>query len=295
MTDPNPTSPDSRPGLAVVTPSFNSRHTIRETLESVRSQGYPRLEHLVIDGGSTDGTLDILKEFPRVRWISEKDEGHYHAMNKGIAMATADVIGILNADDCYRPGALLAVGTAFAAHPEWDAAFGDVVFVDGEGREIFRREEAAWDYDLLRFGVCYVVHPTLFVRKRTYERLGAYRHRDYLNCCDYEFILRMGAGHGVVGHIPALLVNYRFHSYGQSADVRVARNTQREARLIRQAHGVPGGIPGLMLNLYARTRRQVQKLRRRGKVDVIPGRWLLRPHMKKRGTFSSNAGVDRLE
>ena len=95
--------------ISVVTPSFNSVHTIRETLESVARQDYPHVEHLVIDGGSTDGTLEIVKEFPNIRWVSEKDEGHYHAMNKGIEMTTGEAVAILNADDCYTEGTLRKV------------------------------------------------------------------------------------------------------------------------------------------------------------------------------------------
>src|SRR3954470_7535542 len=108
------------PKLSIITPSFNSIHTIRETLQSVASQNYPNLEHLVIDGGSTDGTLDVLREFPHVRWVSEKDEGHWHAMDKGIRMATGEAFAILNADDFYRPGVLQPVGEALAQHPAWD-------------------------------------------------------------------------------------------------------------------------------------------------------------------------------
>ena len=140
------------PKISIITACFNSIHTIRETLESVRSQDYPHWEHIVIDGGSTDGTVEVLKEFPHLQWISEKDEGHYHAMNKGVARATGDVVNILNADDCFRPGALRKVAEAFQAHPDWDGLFGDIVYVDGKGREIYRREEALFDYDVLRFG-----------------------------------------------------------------------------------------------------------------------------------------------
>src|SRR5260221_12645088 len=92
--------------ISIVTPSFNSIHTIAETLESVASQDYPHVEHIVVDGGSTDGTLEVLKRYPRVKWISEKDQGHYHAMDKGTLMATGKVCAGLNADDCYRPGVL---------------------------------------------------------------------------------------------------------------------------------------------------------------------------------------------
>jgi glycosyltransferase involved in cell wall biosynthesis len=128
--------------LTIVTPSFNSIHTIRQTLQSVATQDHPDVEHIVMDGGSTDGTLEVLKEFSHLKFISEKDEGHYHAMNKGIQMATGEAIGILNADDCYCDGILRKVAAAFVSHPEWEALFGDFIFVDDEGREIYRREEA---------------------------------------------------------------------------------------------------------------------------------------------------------
>jgi glycosyltransferase involved in cell wall biosynthesis len=281
--------------FSIVTPSFNSIHTIRDTIESVRRQDYPRWEHLVIDGGSKDGTLDVLREYPHLKWVSEKDEGHYHAMNKGAERATGQVINILNSDDCLRPGALRAVAEAFSATPEPDAVFGDIVYVDGEGREIYRREEAGYDYRVLvNSGICYVIHQTLFVRKTVHERLGYYRHKDFINCCDYEFILRMGRAGCRVGHVPQLLVDYRYHEHGQSADLRVTRNMAREAMIIRQEHGFPGGMRGKFLRAWARGVRQWQKLRVRGKCDVIPGHWILRKHMKEKTQFTSNMDMKRL-
>src|SRR5438876_4272167 len=90
--------------ISVITPSFNSIHTIRQTIKSLLTQDYSNWEHLVIDGGSTDGTVQLLREYPRMVWISEKDEGHYHAMNKGVQRSTGEIVTILNSDDCYRPG-----------------------------------------------------------------------------------------------------------------------------------------------------------------------------------------------
>lgn len=276
------------PTISVITPSFNSATTIRETIDSVRSQNYLNWEHLVMDGGSTDGTLDVLHEYSHVKSVSEKDEGHYHAMNKGIARAAGEIVTILNADDCYRPGALELVAEAFAKHPEWDGLFGDIVYVDGGGKEIYRREEAIFDYDVLRFsGVCYVIHQTLFVRKSVHDRLGVYRHKEFLNSCDYDFILRLGRAKCRIGHVPALLVNYRYHDHGQSADRRVTRNMARESLIIRTEHGFPGGLSGQLLRAYARIRRQMQKLRYRGKCDLIPGTWMLRKHMREKTNFSS--------
>jgi len=277
------------PKISVVTPSFNSFATIRETIESVRGQDYPHWEHIVMDGGSRDGTLDILKEYPHLFWLSEKDEGHYHAMNKGIQRATGEVVNILNSDDCFHPGVLTKVGEAFAAHPDWDGLFGDIVYVDGQGREIFRRAEAKFDYNVLRFGgVCYVMHPTLFVKKSVHDRLGLYRHTEFLNACDFDFILQMGRAGCQIGHLPKLLVNYRYHEHGQSADLRVTRNMAKEASRIRKEHGVPDGIAGKLLRIYYRGKRQLQKLRYRGGCDLVPGSWLLKKHMREKTSFSSN-------
>jgi glycosyltransferase involved in cell wall biosynthesis len=285
----------ARPKISIVTPTFNSIATLRETIESVLVQDYKNWEHIIIDGGSTDGTLDLLRSYPHLQWISEKDQGHYHAMNKGIERASGDVIAILNADDCYRDGTLFKVATAFVENPEWDALFGDIVYVDGQSREIFRREEAGYDYDVLRFGnVCYVIHPTLFVKKAIYERLGAYRYDKFLNCCDVDFILRLGQYGCKIGHIPQLLANYRMHQFGQSADRRVAENSRREHLAVRMEHGFPLGIAGKFLELFAKSKRQFQKLFYRRKLDLISGKWFLRKHLRDKTTFSSNIGIDKL-
>lgn len=283
------------PKISVVTPSFNGIHTIRETIESVRQQDYANWEHIVVDGGSKDGTVELLKQYPHLRWISEKDEGHYDAMNKGIQMATGEVVNILNADDCFRPGALSAVAKAFADHPDWDGLFGDIVYVDGEGREIYRREEAVFDYDVLRYsGVCYVIHQTLFVKKVVHDRLGLYKHKEFLNSCDFDFILELGRARCRIGHVRALLVNYRYHEHGQSADLRVTNNMAREGRIIRRRHGVPEGWRGKLLRAGYRGKRQVQKLVYRGKCDVVPGHWILRKHMKAQTSFTSNISMEKL-
>ena len=285
------------PKISVVTPSFNSIHTIRDTIESVRSQDYRNWEHIVIDGGSTDGTVDLLKQYPHLIWLSEKDEGHYHAMNKGILRATGDVINILNADDCLRPGALSVVSEAFQKHPEWDALFGDIQYVNEAGNMIYRRKEARYDYNVLRYArVCYVIHQTLFVRKSVHDRLGLYRHKDYLNCCDYEFILRLGKNACKVGHVPRFLIDYRYHEHGQSADLRVLRNMRREAESICRDYGRPDGVWGAIYRAVYRLKRQLQKLVYRGTVDFIPGNWVLRfrKQVKERTSFSSNIDISKL-
>src|SRR5256885_12988000 len=115
------------PKISVITPSFNSAGTIAQTIESVLAQDYKNWEHIVMDGGSKDGTVELLKRYAHLNWISEKDEGHFHAMNKGVARASGEVLVILNADDCFRPSALARVAEAFQKNPSWDALFGDTV------------------------------------------------------------------------------------------------------------------------------------------------------------------------
>ncbi|MBP7976314.1 MAG: glycosyltransferase, partial [Verrucomicrobia bacterium] len=252
------------------------------------------VEHLVMDGGSTDGTLEILKAYPRLLWVSEKDEGHYHAMDKGTRQASGDVVAILNADDCYRPGVLREVAAAFEAHPDWDALFGNIVFVDGEGREIFRREEAKFDPQIVRFGHNMVNHQALFLKRAVYLRLGGYRYREFKNCCDYEYVMRLIRAGCRIGHIPVYIVNYRYHDHGQSADLRVRANMARESAIIRKEYGMPGGVVGKALQTYARFKRQLEKLFILGKCDLIPGGRHLKRHLRAKTSFSSNIGVDKL-
>lgn len=280
--------------ISVVTPTFNSIHTLQATIESVMKQDYPHVEHIVVDGGSKDGTLELLRRYPHLKWVSEKDEGHYHAMDKGTRMATGDVVAVLNSDDCYRPGVLAEVARAFQKHPNWDGLFGDVVFVDGDGKEIFRREEAKFDRQIIRYGHNVVNHQALFLKTAVYLRIGGYRYKDFKNCCDYEYVMRLIREHCRIGHIPVFLIDYRYHDHGQSADLRVRANMARESAAIRKEYGVPGGSVGKVLHVYARLKRQAEKLLIRGKCDLIPGGLLLKKHLREKTSFSSNIGVDKL-
>jgi len=280
--------------ITVVTPSFNSIHTIEDTIQSVLRQDYPRVEHIIVDGGSQDGTLEVVKRHTHLKWISEKDDGHYHAMDKGTRMASGQIVAILNSDDCYRPGVLTHVAAAFEKHPHWDGLFGDVVFVDGDGREIFRREEALFDSQIIRWGHNMVNHQALFLKKEVYLRIGGYRYKDFKNCCDYEYVMRLIKERCRIGHIPVFLIDYRYHDHGQSADLRVRANMARESAAIRKEYGVPGGSLGKMLHVYAKFKRQAEKLLIRGRCDLVPGDFLLKKHLRERTSFSSNVGVDKL-
>lgn len=280
--------------ISVVTPSFNSENTIRECIESVRTQSYRNWEHLVMDGGSKDGTLPILQQYPHLQWISEKDEGHYHAMNKGIAKATGDIVVILNSDDCFLSGAFDEVVRAFQQHESWDAIFGDVIYVDAQNQEIYRRREAVYDFKVLLYGLDYICHQTLFVRRKVYDRIGTYRHKEFFNSADHEFKLRLGHRGCTVGHISKFLLNYRYHSFGQSADLRITRNMEKESAIIRREYGNPGGVIGKCLKVCFRAKRQMQKLFYLGSCDLFPGNWKLRSHRQEKTQITSNRSLDEI-
>jgi glycosyltransferase involved in cell wall biosynthesis len=191
------------PSISVITACLNARRTIEETIESVASQGYPSIEHIVVDGGSTDGTVDVLARHDHLRWLSEPDQGRVDAVNKGVAMATGDVIAWLNADDRYQPGALLAVGEAFAANPSarWVTGYCDIV--DGEGNEIRRAVTAyksfllrRWSYPLY-LTQNFVADPATFVRRDALEEAGPLDPR-YRISHDYDLWLRVARRHDPV-------------------------------------------------------------------------------------------------
>jgi GT2 family glycosyltransferase len=184
------------PTITVVTPAFNAAATVAETLASVRAQDYPALEHVVVDGGSTDGTVEILRTAPGIRYVSEPDRGLAHAMNKGIAMAGGEIVGELNADDVYLPGALQAVGAAFAERPEAEWLTGRCRIVDGSGREIRRPVTAYKNWLLARYSLpLYITHnfvsaPATFFRRSTLKELGGFDER-YRISVDYDLQLKL--------------------------------------------------------------------------------------------------------
>lgn len=195
MGDPRKVIPS--PSITVITASYNAAATIESTLRSVRDQLYAgAVEHIVVDGGSTDGTVEILERWG-VRFVSEADRGLTHALNKGIGLASHEIVGSLNADDTYLPEALSRVGVAFSRHPEADWVTGRCPIVDDEGREIRRWVTAYKAFFLRRYRFAshlvqnYISAPATFVRRSALDDVGGYDER-FRYSADYDMWLKLG-------------------------------------------------------------------------------------------------------
>lgn len=221
--------------ISIITVCYNSAATISAALQSVADQTWPHIEHILIDGGSSDATLAIAAGFPHLAQIvSERDKGIYDAMNKGLARATGDVICFLNADDYYAsPQALAEVAVEMQAH-QVDALLGDVAFFHaGKPERIVRRYRSdRFRPDRLAWGWM-PAHPALFLRREVVRRVGSFKI-DYKIAGDFEFIVR--AFHGAslrYRHVPRVFVNMQTggaSTAGIKSKIRLNREVLRACR-----------------------------------------------------------------
>lgn len=181
-----------RSRISIVTPSFNQVAFVEDTLRSVLDQGYPNKEYIVIDGSSTDGSVDVIRRYADrlTYWVSEKDRGQSHAINKGFAVATGDVLAWLNSDDTYLPGALATVAKCFAEHPGVDLVYGDYVYTDPAGKALMRRSVfGSMSYETLLYHD-YLGQPAVFFRRSLLDRVGPVDESLYYHM-DWDLFLRM--------------------------------------------------------------------------------------------------------
>ena len=176
--------------VSVVTPTLNMAPFLRDALDSVLAQDHPDVELLVVDGGSTDGTLELLASYgDRVRWVSEPDRGQAHAVNKGFAATSGDVFAFLNADDTYLPGAISAAVRALEADPEIAGVYGEGVHTDRDGRPLGPYPTEPYDPDRLA-ATCFICQPAAFVRRSAFAAVGGVDERLFY-ALDHDLWIRM--------------------------------------------------------------------------------------------------------
>ena len=186
--------------ITIITVAYNSEKTIMETLQSVHSQTYPNIEHIVVDGGSKDSTLSIVGRFRHItKTISEPDYGIYDAMNKGLRMATGDIIGFLNSDDIYADDLVLERIANVFELKNTDSLYSDLEYFDNNANNVVR----VWNAGLVkrkRFLYGWMPpHPTFFCKKHVYERFGTF-DLAFRQSADYELMLRLLYRHGISMH-----------------------------------------------------------------------------------------------
>ncbi len=246
--------------ISIVTVSYNSDATIAATLRSVATQTYADIEHLIIDGQSSDKTMHVVDEHYHQKLIisSEPDYGIYHAMNKGVQRATGEVIGILNSDDSYvHENVLNEVAYAFSTDPTLEVVLGDVDFVKSSDLEKPMRTYRASGFKtwMFRFGFM-PPHPAVFIKKKAYHRVGSYK-LDYKIAADFDFLLRLllidGAKYQATGKHWVRMLTGGASTSGWRSNVVITRELQRSLR----ENKVFSSIPMLLLRLPVKFFRQI--------------------------------------
>jgi glycosyltransferase involved in cell wall biosynthesis len=198
------------PVVSIVTPSFNQGAFIRQTIDSVLQQDYPHIDYRVIDGGSTDDTVAVLKSYgAQVAWVSEKDRGQADAINKGMAQARGEIRAYLNSDDLLRPGAVRRAVEHFEKRPACDLVYGRDALVDAGGRFLGMFPTAEYSFETLA-DCCCISQPAAFWKKRLADAIGPFDESLHL-VMDYDYWLRAGAAGMALEHIPDVLAHTRMH------------------------------------------------------------------------------------
>jgi glycosyltransferase involved in cell wall biosynthesis len=206
--------------VSVVTPSYNQGQFIQRTLESVASQRGAEIDHVIFDGGSTDDTVKVLKRFGNgIKWISEKDKGQTDAVNKGIRATDGEIIGWLNSDDVYYPGAIAQVVAYFGAHPDVDVVYGMADHIDLLDFAFEAYPTEPWNFERLR-DTCFICQPAAFFRRSVVEKHGLLdEHLNY--CMDYEYWLRLGKAGVRFAYLEQKLAGSRLYAENKTLGARL--------------------------------------------------------------------------
>jgi hypothetical protein len=222
------------PRISIVVPSFNQGRFIGTTLQSIIDQQYPNLELIIVDGGSTDNTLSVIKQYEAyiAWWVSEPDSGQTAAINKGFMRSTGDIMAWINSDDLLATGALHQIADYFVKHPDTQAVYGDRILINEEGLEIWRWILPRHSSLILQWAD-FVPQETLYWTRNAWNLVGARLDETFCFAMDWDFLLRLSATQVNIEHLPVFLGLFRVHQ-NQKTSSQMASLGQQEMQLIRR-------------------------------------------------------------
>ena len=217
---------EKNPLVSIITPSYNQGAYIEETMKSVLGQNYSNMEYLVVDGSSSDGTLDIFRKYEsKIRWLSEKDEGQADAINKGIRMTKGDIIAWINSDDILLPGAISKVVNCFFNHPEAALIYGKSYFIDTGGKTIGKYPTETLNLKRLAM-FNFICQPSAFFRRQIFNDVGGL-NTSLQYTMDYDLWIRI-VHKSPVKYLPEFLSGYRLHPSSKTVDQEQGLSNQKE-------------------------------------------------------------------
>lgn len=207
---------EAKPLVSIVTPSFYQAQYLEQAIRSVLAQDYPNIQYLVVDGGSNDGSVNIIREYEQeiVWWVSEPDEGHADALNKGFAQAEGSILAWLNSDDFYYPGAVSEAVAYLEADPDVGMVYADADYIDPEGRVIGQFPAAQTDYHRMRRGYVHIPQATTFFRREIWDQIGPLDLSLFF-AFDYDLWVKI-ASVSEVRYLPRKWAGFRLHEEGKS-------------------------------------------------------------------------------
>lgn len=248
-----------------MTPSYNQAQYLEQTVRSVLGQDYPHIEYIIIDGASTDGTVDIIKKYQNhlAYWISEKDSGQAEAINKGLARATGEIVAWLNSDDFYFPGAVNSAVKVFDVHPEAGLAYGDTVAVDEKSEFIHFPKYAQWKLeDLLTFNI--IGQPAVFMRRDILLKAG-YLDPSFHFLLDHQLWIRM-ASHAPMVYVPERWAAGRFHESAKNI-AQAAKFGEEAFRILDWAKS-DSLVSSVLARIHKRSRAAAYRINGRYLLDA---------------------------